>query len=121
MLYYTLLTGRIFYVKNQGETMTKTRDVEDMDIWQDRVQQDINQLKSGQSQLKTEQDKLKGDISKMQISDQMQDKEISAVKDTLNRIQEDTTWIRRKITGAIITAVLTGLIGGVIALFFANF
>jgi len=101
--------------------MTKTRDVEDMDVWKDRVQQDINELKNGHNQIKLEQDDIKGDIQKLELSDQMQDKEISTLKDTLNRIQEDTTWIRRKITGAIITAVLTGLIGGVIALFFANF
>src|SRR5699024_5723331 len=101
--------------------MTKKEDVEDMDVWKDRVQQDINELKSNQNQFKSEQDKIKDDVSQLQISDQLQDKEISGLKDTLNRIQEDTTWIRRKITGAIITAVLTGIIGGAIALFFAQF
>lgn len=101
--------------------MTKKEDVEDMDVWKDKVQQDINDLKNGQTQLKSEQDKIKDNVSQLQISDQLQDKEISGLKDTLNRIQEDTTWIRRKITGAIITAVLTGIIGGAIALFFAQF
>lgn len=106
---------------NRGSSMTKKEDVEDMDVWKDKVQQDINDLKNGQTQLKSEQDKIKDNVSQLQISDQLQDKEISGLKDTLNRIQEDTTWIRRKITGAIITAVLTGIIGGAIALFFAQF
>ena len=59
----------------------KTEGDLDMDIWKDRLQQDVNELKNGQSQLKSEQDKLKSDVNKLQISDQLQDKEI----DTLSR------------------------------------
>src|SRR5690625_824789 len=101
--------------------MTTEEDVLNMEVWKDRIQQDVNDLKQGHSHLENEQTQIKSDIHKLQLSDQLQNKEISGLKDTLNRIQDATTWIRRRITGAIITATITAVIGGVIALFFANF
>lgn len=101
--------------------MDKIEDVSGMEAWKNVVQQDINELKNGQTQIKNENLKIKDDIRDLQFSDKMQDQEIGTLKDTLKGISEDTRWIRRKITGAIITAVITGLIGGVIAFFFAKF
>jgi len=91
-----------------------------MDVWQDRVNQDIANLKNSHIQLKDNQDNMKNDIQKLQLSDKLQDKEISSLKETLSEIKEDTNWIRRKITGAIITATITAVIAGVIGVVVAN-
>jgi len=87
-----------------------------MDVKMDRMQQDINDLKQGQSQLFSEKRKIEKDVHDLQLSDTLQNKEISGLKDTLSRIQDDTTWIRRRITGAIITATITAIVGGVLAI-----
>ena len=86
-----------------------------MDVWQNRVQQDITELKQRQRDNESKLGLMEKDIHKLQISDQLQDKEISSLKETLSEIKEDTNWIRRKITGAIISAVITALIGGIVA------
>lgn len=87
-----------------------------MDMWQDRVQQDINALKNGHSRLDENQLKMKDDIRDLQMSDKLQDQEINTLKTTLSEIKEDTNWIRRKITGAIITAVITAVVAGIIGI-----
>ena len=94
--------------------MSNQEELTDVDAWKEQAQQDINLLKQ-------RQEKIENDVNDLKINDKMQDKEISTLQATLSAIQDDTTWIRRKITGAIITAVITGLIGGSIALFFAKF
>ena len=86
-----------------------------MDVWQNRVQQDITELKQRQRDNETKLGLMEKDIHKLQISDQLQDKEISSLKETLSEIKEDTNWIRRKITGAIITAAITAIVGGILA------
>jgi predicted RNase H-like nuclease (RuvC/YqgF family) len=47
------------------------------------------------------------------------DEQISSINKTLETINENTQWIKRKITGAFVTAVITGIISGAIALFYA--
>jgi predicted RNase H-like nuclease (RuvC/YqgF family) len=47
------------------------------------------------------------------------DEQISSINKTLETINENTQWIKRKITGAFITAVITGIVGGAIAIFYA--
>jgi predicted RNase H-like nuclease (RuvC/YqgF family) len=47
------------------------------------------------------------------------DEKISSLERTLETISENTQWIKRKITGAFITAVITGIVGGAIAIFYA--
>lgn len=96
--------------------MKTTEDVVNMDVWQDRVTQDINDIKQRQRENEAALTGLKSDVHKLELSDQLQNKEISGLKDTLNRIQDDTTWIRRRITGAIITAAITAVVGGIIAI-----
>ena len=76
------------------------REMESMDVWKEKVQQDIAELKNGQTVLKSEQDRMKQDIHKLELSDQLQNQEINTIKSTLSEIKEDTNWIRRKITGA---------------------
>lgn len=47
-----------------------------------------------------------------------QDQQIISINEKLNKIDENTTWIKRTITAAIITAISTGIIGGSIAIFY---
>jgi predicted RNase H-like nuclease (RuvC/YqgF family) len=47
------------------------------------------------------------------------DEQITSLTKTLETINENTQWIKRKITGAFITAVITGIVGGAIAIFYA--
>lgn len=86
-----------------------------MDVWRDRVQQDINDLKQQSQQNNSEIQNVKSDIHRLQVSDQLQNREIDSLKETLTEIKSDTSWIRRKITGAIITAIVTAIVGGIIA------
>lgn len=96
------------------------KEMESMDVWKEKVQQDIADLKNGQTVLKSEQDRMKQDIHKLELSDQLQNQEINTIKSTLSEIKEDTNWIRRKITGALITAVITAIVGGVVGVAIAN-
>ena len=84
-----------------------------MENWQEQVQQDLNVLKQRQT-------KMEGDVNDLKINDKIQDKEISTLQATLSAIQDDTTWIRRKITGAFITAVITAVVAGIVGIAIAN-
>jgi hypothetical protein len=76
----------------------------DVDIWKQTIQKDIVEMKD--------------DIRKLQDKQLLQDQTISNLQDTLREIKEDTKWLKRTITAALITAVCTGVIGGAIALFY---
>jgi len=88
--------------------------------WQNRVNQDLVSLKSDQSHLKSEQQSMKDAIRDLQFNDKLQDQEIKSLKETVYEIKDDTNWIRRKITGAIITASITAVVGGIIAIAIAK-
>lgn len=90
--------------------------VNDMDMWRERINQDITDLKNDGNRLGTNQLTMKDDIRDLQMSDKLQDQEIAMLKLTLGEIKEDTNFIRRKITGAIITAVITAICGGLIGI-----
>ncbi|WP_340977610.1 hemolysin XhlA family protein [Cytobacillus sp. FSL K6-0129] len=68
---------------------------------------------------------LKGDIKSLEnrvnILERKSDlhgEKIDAIDKKLEKIEDNTTWIKRALIGAIITAISTGLIGGAIALFY---
>ncbi len=79
----------------------------------DRNQEDIIALKQD---VKT----LKDDVHKLQLNDISQDSKITNLQTTLSAIQDDTNWIRRKITGAFITALITAIVAGVVGVAVAN-
>lgn len=91
-----------------------------MDLWRERVNQDITDIKSDYNRLNTNQLGMKDDIRDLQMSDKLQDQEIATLKATLGEIKEDTNFIRRKITGAIITAVITAICGGLVGIAIAS-
>ena len=54
-----------------------SEELTNMDVWQNRVQQDITELKQRQRDNESKIGLMEKDIHKLQISDQLQDKEIS--------------------------------------------
>jgi len=96
--------------------MPQTEGADNVDVWKEKVQQDINELKISQSQHEKDMASIKKDIIDLQVNDKLQDKEITSVKATLSEIKDDTNWIRRKITGAIITAAITATVAGIVGI-----
>lgn len=96
------------------------RGVGEMEEWQNRMQQDITDLKSNYTHISKEQEKQKDDIRDLQMSRTLQAQQIQALKEDIGEIKEDTSWIRRKITGAIITATITAVVAGIIGIAISN-
>ncbi|PWW19483.1 hemolysin XhlA [Cytobacillus oceanisediminis] len=46
------------------------------------------------------------------------DQQIISINEKLNKIDDNTTWIKRTITAAIITSIITGILGGAITIFY---
>jgi chromosome segregation ATPase len=76
------------------------------------LENEIVEMKSNIKVLEKEVDSLKEKAIR-------HDEQISSINRTLDSINENTMWIKRKITGAFITAVITGVVGGAIAIFYA--
>lgn len=93
--------------------MPRQEEMGDMNAWKDRVQQDVSELKSNYHLIKK-------DVEGLQRNDIRQDSQIESVQKTLSAIQDDTNWIRRKITGAFITALVTAVVAGIIGVAVAN-
>lgn len=85
--------------------MSEVTEVKNLNI----IQKDMVDLKSSQKALEQRINTLERNYDK-------HDQQIQSLNNQLNKIEENTTWIKRTITGAIITAFSTGLIGGGIAL-----
>ena len=75
------------------------------------LQKEITVVKAGQKTLEQR-------VSVLERSSDRHDQQIISLNEKLNKIDENTTWIKRTITGAIITAVSTGFIGGAIAIMY---
>lgn len=85
-------------------------EVNNLDIWQQKIQSDIDEIKMHE---KKQDEKIE------QLTKRTDDHErdIKYIKVTLSEIKDDTKWLRRSITNAIIVA----LIGGAVAIFYAAF
>ncbi|KAF2427758.1 hemolysin XhlA family protein [Bacillus subtilis] len=70
------------------------------------------------SEIKSENKAIEQRVNALERVSDRQDQQIMTLNEKLNKIEENTTWIKRSITGAIITAVCTGIIGGAIAIFY---
>ncbi|MBT2688252.1 hemolysin XhlA family protein [Bacillus sp. ISL-47] len=78
-----------------------------MDLWKTSVKKDIEEMK--------------GDIRRLQDKTLLQDQIIQNIQGDLKEIKEDTKWLKRTITNAIIMSVFTAIIGGGIAIIFTVF
>ncbi|MBL3649254.1 MULTISPECIES: hemolysin XhlA family protein [Bacillus] len=79
---------------------------------------DVNVFQQDLTDMKGEQKALEQRVSVLERVSDRQDQQIMTLNEKLNKIDENTTWIKRTITGAIITAVCTGIIGGAIAIMY---
>ncbi|MBS4162376.1 hemolysin XhlA family protein [Bacillus sonorensis] len=70
------------------------------------------------AEIKAEQKTQDQRIGTLERASDRHDQQIISINEKLNKIEENTTWIKRSITGAIITAVSTGIISGAIAVFY---
>ncbi|KMM52997.1 protein xhlA [Bacillus glycinifermentans] len=70
------------------------------------------------TELKADHKTLEQRVTTLERSSDRHDQQIISMNEKLNKIEENTTWIKRSITGAIITAVSTGIISGAIAVFY---
>ncbi|KKB73272.1 MULTISPECIES: hemolysin XhlA family protein [Bacillus] len=70
------------------------------------------------TELKADHKTLEQRVTTLERSSERHDQQIISINEKLNKIEENTTWIKRSITGAIITAVSTGIISGAIAVFY---
>lgn len=93
--------------------MSNKEEMGDMDAWKERMQQDVSELKSNYHLMRK-------DVEGLQRNDIRQDGQIETMQQTLSAIQDDTNWIRRKITGAFITALVTAVVAGVVGVAVAN-
>ncbi|MGN7176206.1 MULTISPECIES: hemolysin XhlA family protein [Bacillales] len=84
-----------------------TNEAETMDLWKTSVNKDIEEMK--------------GDIRRLQDKTLLQDQIIQNIQGDLKEIKEDTKWLKRTITNAIIMSVFTAIIGGGIAIIFTVF
>lgn len=78
---------------------------------------ELDVFKQEITELKADQKTLEQRVSTLERASDRHDQQIMSINDKLNKIEENTTWIKRSITGAIITAVCTLVISGIAALF----
>ncbi|MDP1471042.1 protein xhlA [Priestia megaterium] len=72
-------------------------------------------------EMKTDIKSLQKEVQELKQITTRHDGRIQAIENMLNNINENTTWLKRTITNAIIGAVCTGFIGGGIAIIFTVF
>ncbi|WP_242450833.1 hemolysin XhlA family protein [Priestia endophytica] len=63
------------------------------------------------TEIKGKLDTFNSRLYQVERSSDRHDQQIISLTDKLNKIEENTTWIKRTITGAIITGFATGAIG----------
>ena len=89
--------------------MPNTQEVQiDVDVWKSAMQTEIDNLKKVQ-----EKDHER--IDKLERRTDIHEHDIKDIKATLKDIKDDTKWLWRSITNALIVA----LIGGAVAIFYA--
>lgn len=67
-----------------------------MDVWKEKIQQDINSLKIKQDQDRKAIELNISDIQYLKMNDKLQDREITSLKEVLSEIKSDTRYIRDK-------------------------
>jgi predicted nucleic acid-binding Zn-ribbon protein len=79
---------------------------------------DMNQYEKDIVEMKSDIKVLEKEVGGLKDKTTRHDEQITTLNRMLSNIEENTTWIKRKITGAFITAIVTGIVGGFIAIFF---
>lgn len=68
-----------------------------MEVWKEKIQQDINSLKIKQEHDRKAIDLNINEIQYLKMNDKLQDREISSLKEVLGEIKSDTRYIRSKL------------------------
>lgn len=88
--------------------------IDTMDFLELTVQQHQKDIES----IKQEQTQMRTDITNLKTVYQLHDKALEDLKNDLKEIKDDTKWLRRTITNAVIVATASGLValigGGVL-------
>lgn len=72
-------------------------------------------------EMKSDIKALQNEVTNLKIVTSNHDQQISTLNKTLAEIHDNTKWLKRTITGAIIVTLSTGVIGGSIAIVFNVF
>jgi predicted nucleic acid-binding Zn-ribbon protein len=83
------------------------------------VHHEMNSYEKDIVEMKGDIKSLEKDVAELKRTAAVHNEQIKSINQSLGTIEENTTWIKRKITGAIITAIISGVIGGAIAVFYA--
>ncbi|WP_339149928.1 MULTISPECIES: hemolysin XhlA family protein [unclassified Sutcliffiella] len=75
----------------------------------------MNRYEQDMVDAKTEIKLLRNEVNDVKLTVAKHDVKIEAINKSINKIEENTTWIKRTIIGAIVTGVITGAI----AIFYA--
>ncbi len=70
------------------------------------------------TEVKSDVKSLENRVNVLERTSDRHDQQIISMAEKLNKIDDNTTWIKRTITAAIVTAISTGIIGGAIAIFY---
>lgn len=103
-----------------GGVRMEQKELGNMDIWKTNIETRLNDMQHKQNENVSKLNGALKDIADLKTSEKLQDIEINNIKSTLSEIKEDTSWIRRKITGALITAGITAVVGGIVGIAIAN-
>ncbi|WP_026584193.1 hemolysin XhlA family protein [Bacillus sp. J33] len=85
-----------------------SQEADAVDIWKQKIQNDLAELKEND-------EKQQSEINELRRITDFHERDIKDIKDTLREIKDDTKWLRRSITNALIVA----LVGGAVAIFYA--
>ena len=93
---------------------------QNLEVVRAQLIQDVEELKASDRKMTGVIERMREDIRDLKTSEKLQDFEINSLKATLSEIKDDTSWIRKKFTGALITAVITAIVGGIIGIAITN-
>ncbi|MFS0591786.1 hemolysin XhlA family protein [Cytobacillus horneckiae] len=74
-------------------------EVNNLDIWQQKIQSDIDEIKINEKK----QDEKIQELKK--VTD-FHERDIRDIKEDLKEIKDDTKWLRRSITNALIVGII---------------
>ena len=73
-----------------------TEDVNEVEVWKEKVAQDITDIKQRQRDNENALSTVQSDVHKLQVTVKLQDQEINSLKETLREIKDDTNFIRSR-------------------------
>lgn len=95
----------------EGKNLDWQRIVLDMSKEFDNFKEDYRDDRKTQKEFNEKVDKRLGDV---ETSTLMNTKDIANIQQALGDIKDDTKWLRRTITGGLITSFISGFVGLVI-------